>query len=131
MRYFRLKKRLKPFLPNVGLRRKLYGDSSADEHSRKRLTLGMPATYRIRVQGFLEKRWAERLGGMNISARSREGQAPVTVLVGRMRDQAELLGVVNSLNELHLPILSVEIIESEESDLGYSKETSHINNQGQ
>ncbi|MGD9232001.1 MAG: hypothetical protein PVJ20_14385, partial [Desulfobacterales bacterium] len=70
MRYFRLKKRLKPFLPNVGLRRKLYGDSSADEHSRKRLTLGMPATYRIRVQGFLEKRWAERLGGMNISARS-------------------------------------------------------------
>jgi hypothetical protein len=68
---------------------------------------------------------------MNISARSREGQAPVTVLVGRMRDQAELLGVVNSLNELHLPILSVEIIESEESDLGYSKETSHINNQGQ
>jgi len=82
----------------------------------------MPATYRIRVQGFLEKRWAERLGGINISARSREGQAPVTVLVGRMRDQAELLGAVNSLYELHLPILSVEILSSEEPDLGYSKE---------
>jgi hypothetical protein len=35
-----------------------------------------------------------------------------------MRDQAELLGVVNSLNELHLPILLLEIIESEEADLG-------------
>ena len=122
MRYFSLKKRLKPFLPNVSLRKKLFGTSSANVHSRKRLTLGMPATYRIRVQGFLEKRWAERLGGMNISARSREGQVPVTVLVGRMRDQAELLGAVNSLYELHLPILSVEILSSEEPDLGYSKE---------
>ncbi len=90
-------------------------------HFRKRLTLGMPATYRIRVQGFLEKRWAERLGGMNISARSREGQAPVTVLVGRMRHQAELMGVVNSLYELQLPILSVEILGNEEPDLEYRK----------
>ena len=122
MRYFRLKKRLKPFLPNVSLRKKLFGNSSANIPSKKRLTLGMPATYRIRVQGFLEKNWAERLGGMNISTRSREGQSPVTVLVGRMRDQAELLGAVNSLYELHLPILSLEILSSEEPDLGYSKE---------
>ena len=113
MRYFRLKKRLKPFLPNVGLRRKLYGDSSANLDYRNRLTLGMPATYRIRVQGFLEKRWADRLGGMNISERSREVETPLTILVGRMRDQAELSGVLNSLYELHLVILSVGLVGDE------------------
>jgi len=32
----------------------------------------------------------------------------VTILVGEMRDQAEFMGVMNSLYELHLPILSVE-----------------------
>ena len=104
MSYFRLKKRLKPLLPNAHLRRKVLGPSLPEE----RLTLGMPATYRIRVQGFLEKRWADRMGDMHINSRSREDQAPLTTLVGRVRDQAELMGIMNSLYELHMTVLSVE-----------------------
>jgi hypothetical protein len=76
----------------------------------KRITLGMPATYRICVQGFLERRWVERLGSMHITKRSREGQTPVTILVGEVRDQAELMGVLNNFYELHMPILLVEIL---------------------
>ena len=107
----RFKKRLKPFLPNAHLRRKVLGPSFPQERPKKRLTLGMPATYRIQVQGFLEKRWVERLGDMSISYRGRKDQAPVSILMGRVRDQAELMGVVNGLYELQLPIMLVEYLE--------------------
>ena len=78
------------------------------ESTGKRLTLGTPATYRINVQGYLDNSWSDRLWGMQIAKSSGAGQVPVTILVGRLRDQAALLGVLNSLYELHLPILSVE-----------------------
>ncbi len=78
-----------------------------------RLALDTPATYRISVQGYLEDSWADRLAGMKIKIGSRMDQAPVTSLVGRLQDQVELVGVLNSLYELRLPILSVELISIE------------------
>jgi hypothetical protein len=40
------------------------------------------------------------------SLKDREG--PVTEVVGQVRDQAALAGLLNSLYELHMPILLVE-----------------------
>lgn len=74
----------------------------------KGLTLGTPATYRIRVEGCLNGSLINRLGGIRIDTRAGGDQTTVTTLVGRVKDQAELTGVFNSLYELHLPILSVE-----------------------
>jgi hypothetical protein len=48
---------------------------------------------------------------MRITTRQRKDQTTVTTLIGRVRDQAELSGVLNTLYELHLPILSVENLE--------------------
>jgi hypothetical protein len=79
-----------------------------NKSTEKPLKLGMPATYRIHVQGYLDNSRSDWLGGMGISKDSLSGQAPVTTLVGRLRDQASLIGVLNSLYELRLPILSVE-----------------------
>ena len=76
----------------------------------KRLTLGESASYRIRVQGRLDESWSDRLAGMRISTRGGENQELLTTLEGRVRDQAQLAGVLNSLYELHMPILSVEIL---------------------
>jgi outer membrane putative beta-barrel porin/alpha-amylase len=57
---------LGPFLALFGgcdvFWRKVLGNSFSQERLEKRLTLGMSAIYRIRIQGFLEKRWVERLG---------------------------------------------------------------------
>jgi hypothetical protein len=75
-----------------------------------------PGKYRIRVQGSLDESWSERLAGMTIISSSQESQAPVTTLVGRLRDQAELSGVLNSLYELHLPLLSVELLAGEKAN---------------
>ena len=68
----------------------------------------MPATYHIEVEGHIDESWSDRLGGMRITTRRRKDQTTVTTLVGRVRDQAELTGLLNSLYELHMPILTVE-----------------------
>jgi hypothetical protein len=76
------------------------------------LEFDLPATYRIRVRGCLDSRWAERLGGMEISTIDRVTGAPETVLVGWLPDQAALSGVLTALYDLHLSLLSVECLES-------------------
>ena len=78
----------------------------------KRLTLGKPASYIIKVQGFLDENWSDRLAGMRIKTNCR-GDIEVTTLSGQVMDQAEILGVLNSLYELHLPLLLLEILSRE------------------
>ena len=73
-----------------------------------RFAFDSPATYRISVQGRIPARWCDRLEGMTITERSPEAEPPVTTLLGELADQAALAGVLNTLYELHLPVLSVE-----------------------
>ena len=70
----------------------------------------LPATYRIRVKGYLDDRWSDRLGGMAIKAIGEAKGSVETILVGWLPDQAALSGVLNALYDLHLPLLSVELI---------------------
>ena len=67
-----------------------------------------PAMYRIGVQGRIPARWCDRMEGMTITERSSEAEPSVTTLLGELSDQAALAGVLNTLYELHLPVLSVE-----------------------
>ncbi len=76
------------------------------------LTMGGPATYRIIVQGSLTPSWAARLGGMSISERISAEGGTETILVGRLPDQAALSSVLNTLYELHLPVLSADCLET-------------------
>jgi hypothetical protein len=70
-----------------------------------RVTFEGPATYRILVRGFLDERMSDRLAGMRVTSESRGDQKPESTLVGRLMDQAELSGVLNTLYEMHLTIL--------------------------
>ena len=75
------------------------------------LTLDTPARYRIRVKGYLDCSWSDRLGGLDITTSSQEDVGPmVTTLRGDLLDQAALAGVLNTLYNLHLPLLSVEYL---------------------
>ena len=85
----------------------------ANEDKSKHMKLWTPATYAITVEGHLDETWSDRLGGMNIATRTRADESVVTTLVGRMRDQAHLTGVLNTLYEMHLPILSVKNISED------------------
>lgn len=69
-----------------------------------------PAIYRIRVDGQLDSSWSDRMQGMNITElHNPEGG---TVLVGRLKDQSALSSVMNTLFELHLPVISVDCLEN-------------------
>jgi hypothetical protein len=70
-----------------------------------------PAVYRIVVQGALSPDWSDRLAGLTITTARPEGRSPQTILLGQIRDQAELTGVLDTLYGLHLPILKVEQVE--------------------
>jgi hypothetical protein len=67
-----------------------------------------PGVYRIEIQGHLEASWSDRLAGMQITVSETEDGTATTTLVGHLRDQTQLSGVLNSLHDLHLPILLVE-----------------------
>ena len=72
-----------------------------------RLTLCDPAVYRIQIQGVLDESWAEELG-MGIGWIKEIGRGPVTILKGEVLDQAALVGLLNRLYGLGLPLVSVE-----------------------
>ena len=69
-----------------------------------------PAVYQIEVQGELRPNWSDRFGDMQVSTRSTNQCGAVTVLEGHVSDQAELSGILNSLYELHLPLLAVRVL---------------------
>ncbi len=75
-----------------------------------------PATYRIRVRGTVKAKWADRLGGMAISAETPDDGPSVTTLVGELLDQASLASVFDALYALHLPVLSVECLNASQTD---------------
>ena len=58
----------------------------------------------IEVEGLLAESWSDRLADMRITTRKRTDQTTVKTLDGRLRDQAELSGVLKSLYDLHRPI---------------------------
>ena len=75
-------------------------------------TMDGPTVYRVRVRGRLGAEWSDRLEGMDITSES-TGGSEESILVGRLQDQSALSGVLNTLYELHLPVISVTCLESE------------------
>ena len=67
-----------------------------------------PASYQICVQGRIDLTWSDRLEGMAISTTKEEAGILITTLEGELCDQAALAGVLNTIYELHLPVISVQ-----------------------
>lgn len=80
--------------------------------SLKRFAFDSPALYRIGVQGRIPTRWCDCLEGMTIAESPPETTPPISTLLGELSDQAALMGVLNTLYDLHLPVLSVERVSN-------------------
>ena len=76
--------------------------------TRNPILFDSPANYQIIVQGQIAPGWSDRLEGMTICQATVEAGPAVTTLDGELSDQAALAGVLNTLYELHLPLLSVK-----------------------
>jgi hypothetical protein len=75
-----------------------------------RLSLTTPAAYLIRVRGQTDKNWAEYFADFSVKVSTLPGRAPETTLRGRVRDQAELLGMLHYLYYQGAALVSVECL---------------------
>ena len=69
-----------------------------------------PAVFRIRIQGKLGDTWMEYFGAQSMSVEVDEAGLSSTTLISEPVDQAALVGMINHLNGLGLPVVSVESV---------------------
>ena len=68
------------------------------------------ASYRITVWGVLDERWSDWVDGMRIVHAVTSEGAALTVLEGEVADQSALVGVLNVMLTLSLPLVAVECL---------------------
>ncbi len=71
-----------------------------------------PGRYEIFVQGQLSTNWSRRFSDMEISVQESVGQKPITILTGEVRDQAALMGILNTLYDMRCAVLKVEQLDT-------------------
>ena len=64
-------------------------------------------TYEIQVQGRIGERWAHWFDDMRVTSQG-EAQSAITTLTATVADQAALLGLLQKLYTLGLPLLLVQ-----------------------
>ncbi len=69
-------------------------------------------TYEIRVEGLIDDRWSEWLGGMALTHEDNRE----TVLLGELQDQTALQGVLERIRDLGLELISVRRLDGNRSD---------------
>ncbi len=87
-----------------------------DLSARRQYLLDTPGRYRILLWGALDTAWSDRLGGMIMSVAWLADDTPLTLLSGELVDQSALLGVLNALHNLRLPLMSVERVGDGDKD---------------
>lgn len=71
------------------------------------LGMASQSVYQIVVKGVLDEHWKDCFNGTLIKVERKSGGCSVTRLTCQTRDQAELMGILNRLNSLNLPLLEV------------------------
>ena len=66
-----------------------------------------PAIYEIRIKGHLDHQWTDWFGGLTITLEE-DGD---TLLTGPVVDQAALYGLLKTVRDLGVPLLSVNRVE--------------------
>jgi hypothetical protein len=69
-----------------------------------------PAVYKIVVQGEIDDCWADRLFDMQINVERQKGKQSISSIVGEITDQSALSGILNTLYELQMTVISVKML---------------------
>ncbi len=77
---------------------------------RQRINMFDPAVFSIRVGARLGGSWSEYFGAQSMSVEEDDAGFCSTTLISEPVDQAALVGMINLLNGLGLPLLSVECL---------------------
>ena len=85
---------------------------TAQDRERPRFNMYESLVFAVRIQGEIGEDWCKRLGARSMSVELDGDGFPVTVLTTEPVDQAGLLGMLNHLNMLGLPLVSVECLQA-------------------
>ena len=80
----------------------------SDESARK--------IYQITVQGDLKSDWRDWFNGMLISSRSNSTYQATTLFRCKVRDQSELIGIINWLHNVNLVIVKMNLVHERTND---------------
>ncbi len=83
------------------------------ELCRHRLTMYDFAVFRVCIRGMLDESWSDYFGTQSMSVEEYEDGVAVTTFTTEAVDQAALVGLINRLNSLGLPLLAVECLPEE------------------
>ncbi len=75
-----------------------------------------PAVFCIRIEAVLDESWLEYFAVQSLSVEVDEAGHSTTTLISEPVDQAALVGIINRLAGLGLPLVSVECISSAEEN---------------
>ena len=78
----------------------------------RHLTISSPAYYEVSVLGSLDENWSSRIG-MRIKVSKGVNNTSITTLTGEVIDQSMLLGVLNYVYELGMPIIMVRCVKTD------------------
>ena len=76
----------------------------------QRINMFDPAVFHIRINGRLGESWLEYFGAQSMSVEEDEAGQHATTLISEPVDQAALVGMINCLNGMGLPLVSVECL---------------------
>ena len=81
-----------------------------------KLSVVSPVRYRITILGFLDENMTDCLGDLTIESQEtvQEGGKYVITLIGRLPDQAALLGALNGFYNMRMPLLAVEFLGTDD-----------------
>jgi hypothetical protein len=81
------------------------------EQTPQRINMFEPAVFCIRINGKLGESWSEYFGAQSMSVEEDEAGRYTTTLISEPVDQAALVGMINLLNGLGVPVVSVECLQ--------------------
>lgn len=81
-----------------------------EKHKRDDLDFKNAAIYKIVVKGEIRENMSERLWGLQVNIKRSDNHKPITSLVGHIKDQAALAGVLNMIYDMHLTVISVNML---------------------
>ena len=72
-----------------------------------------PVVYQIRIKGHLDSQWTDWFGGLSITLEANGD----TLLTGPVIDQAALHGLLKTVRDLGMPLVSVNPVEPDQADV--------------
>ena len=69
-----------------------------------------PAIYKIVVQGRIAHELADSMVDLQINVEKGEGKKHFSTLIGEINDQAALSGLLNMLYDMHITVISVNML---------------------